>query len=85
MADVTDAVAAALKRLERIQEQKRGRRRRRRERLRATTGAAEEPARDGTEAANFAAGEDRDAPMEFADSEEPAMSRVWTWIPSQRW
>jgi hypothetical protein len=69
--NVSDAVAAAaVEKLKRIQEQKRSRRRRRRERLKATTGAAAEPARGGTGAAN-AADEDRDTPMEFADSEEP--------------
>jgi hypothetical protein len=69
--NMSDVAAMAMKKLERIEEQRRSRRRRRRERLRATPGAAEEPARDGTGAADFAAGENRDAPMEFADSEEP--------------
>ena len=68
-ANVSDVAAMAMKKLERIEEQRRGRRRRHRERLKSTTGAAEEPARDGTEAAN-AAGEDRDTPMESAASEK---------------
>ena len=76
--NVSDVAAMAMKKLERIEEQRRGRRRRHRERLKSTTGAAEEPARDGYEAAN-AAGEDRGTAMEFADSEEPEPRMdVWT-------
>ena len=69
--NMSDVAAMAMKKLERIEEQRRSRRRRRRERLKATPGAAGEPACNGTGAADFAAGENRDAPMEFADSEEP--------------